>query len=105
MPSKNLADNSQHFWTNLDLWAVVGICLMGWLGRALVSKEPFDMRRCAGEGLLTAIGGVGLYAAGLLQGMTPLEMILFGCLTALGGLRALDWMMKAAVAIRKASNQ
>lgn len=103
MPEKELV-NGHSIWFDPEMWMIIGLFLTGYVARTLVSREPFDKRRFFGEAILTVIGAVGFYAAGLLQGMNPLQMIMFGCLGSLGGLRAIEWTIKAVIAIKKASS-
>ena len=80
--------------------AFIMLGLAGLIGRTLVSPEPLNWRRFAGEMILTAIGAVALYALGMLQGLTLWQMVLLGCGTSLGGLRALEWGVKIARAVK-----
>ena len=73
---------------------------MALLARHLVSSEPLDKRRLAGEAILSAIGAVVFWSAGLLQGMSTLQMVFFGSLAALGGVRAVEWGIKIAAAVK-----
>lgn len=104
MPEKELANGSQ-VWFDPNFWILISILLMGYLARTLASEEPFDKKRFFAESILTVIGGVLLYAAGLIQGLSFLEMVVFYCLTALGGVRTAEWVIKAVVAIKKANIQ
>lgn len=105
MPGKELAERvaagDHYFWLSPEFWTFLSIVLLGFLGRTLIGKEPLDKRQLAGEAILTAVGAVGMYAAGLLQGLSVLQMIVLGSLAALGGIRAFSWLLKAAIAIKK----
>ncbi|AZZ92762.1 hypothetical protein EUZ85_19350 [Hahella sp. KA22] len=94
------AAETSSIWTSKEFWTVLVLFVAGFVARTLVSQEPFDRKKFLGELILTAIGAVALYAAGALQGMSDLQMLMFGALGSLGGLRAVEWVIKAAAQVK-----
>ncbi len=78
------------------MWSVVGLFVLGTLARKLVSAEPFDARRFAGEVILSFLAALVLYFGGLLQGLGAWELIVMGALGGLGGVRSIEWTLKIA---------
>lgn len=101
MPDKNLIDpTTREMLVDPNFWTVLTMFCLAYLARTLVSKEPLDWKRLLGELILTAISAIALYSAGLLNGMSPLQMVFAGALGSLGGLRAVEWMIKIAIQIK-----
>jgi hypothetical protein len=75
---------SAEFWTVLWLW------LAATVGRHLVSDEEFKPRQVLGELTLACVGAVALYAFGVLNGFSPMKIVLIGGGLSLGGVRALS---------------
>jgi hypothetical protein len=74
--------------------------IIGVAGRALIANEPFDVKKFFGEVLLSLLGAEIIWSFGLMQGMTTHQMIFFGGLSAWGGLRSIQWVLKAANTIK-----
>jgi hypothetical protein len=85
------------------LWGFIAMVIFGTVGRILISDEPFILRRFIGELLLGFVAAVMLYAAGLLQGFTPLQLTVVGGLAGLGGVRVIEWIIKIAKKVKEAS--
>jgi len=101
MPDKNLIDpTTREMLVDPNFWMMLTLFCLAYLARTLVSKEPMDWRRLAGELILTAISAVVVYSAGLLNGMSPLQMLFAGALGSLGGLRAVEWLIKIAAQVK-----
>lgn len=81
-------------WGDPTLQTIVGVWLMGSIAKVLVSSEPFDPKKFAGELILACIGGFICYLTGVLRGEDPLHILLFGVLASLGGVRLLEWVIK-----------
>ncbi len=88
-------------WADRTFLTVVLMFAAGAAARVLVSGEPFNMRRFVAEMLFAFIGAVMLWSFGLLQGMTALQIIFFGSLGSLGGVRLIEWGIKIAKAVGK----
>lgn len=84
-------------------WMMLFLIVTGMLGRVLVSGEPFDAKKFAGEIALSIVGAAILYFYGILQSMSVPEMIIYGGLTGLGGVRLIEWVIKIIKAIRSAT--
>ena len=79
-----------------SLLTVIMLFIMGAVARALVSPEPLDWRRLVGEAILSAIGAVVVFNFGVIQGMSNPEIMLWGALGSLGGIRILEWVIRIA---------
>lgn len=91
---------------NLDdstMWSIVGLFLMGVLARTLISNEEFCARKFFGELLLASIGAVVMYSFGMMQNMTAVQIIFFGSLASLGGVRMIEWFIKIIERLKGAS--
>jgi len=93
--------NEAQIWFDEVLWSVVAMFLMGSMARTFVSEEPFDCKKFFGELLFSTIGAVIMYSAGLMQGMTEIQIVGFGAMASLGGVRMFEWFMKIAKGVRK----
>lgn len=101
MPEKELLSQATQFdWKDYTLWSIVGLFILGALARVLVSSEPFCWRRFLGEIILAAIGAVIFYSFGLMQGMNTIQIMFFGALSALGGVRLVEWGIKGFAKIK-----
>jgi len=83
------------------LLAILSFVTGGLLAKKLISDEAIDWRRFAGEWILALMGGVALWSAGVLEGLSLVHMILLGSAAGLGGVRALEWAVKLAMHIKK----
>lgn len=100
-PDKDQLDAIGQFsWQDRTLVALVTMAAFGYAFRFLVSGEPFNLRRFAGEMGISVMGAVGLYAAGIMQGMSIEQVMLLGIAAALGWLRLAEWLTKAALAVK-----
>lgn len=90
----NIASTQPWFWYSKMLWSIVILFVLGALARALVSNEPFDFRKFTGEIIISAIGAIIMYSLGLMQGMNEIQIVGFGALASLGGLRSIEWTLK-----------
>lgn len=96
-----IASTQPWFWYSKMLWSVVIMFVMGALARTLVSSEPFDCKKFAGEMIISAIGAVMMYSLGLMQGMNDIQIVGFGALASMGGLRGVEWILKLINKIKK----
>lgn len=97
MPSeKEAIERGIELWHSLDrnFLAITALLVLGTMARSLLSNEPFDFRKLLGELILGLIGAVLLYAFGMLQNMSPMQMLFLGALGGLGGVRSLEWVIK-----------
>lgn len=93
--------HKEQFHPQSTLLIVLALVVIGTLGRILVSDEKFDLKKLLGEMLLAGVGAIGLWAYGILQEFHPAEQVLYGSLLALGGVRALEWAIKAIRLIKQ----
>lgn len=93
---KDVAVESAWLWTDRLLWSVVGLFILGSMARTFVSNEPFDVKKFLGEVIFSAISAVIMYSMGLMQGMSEAQIVCFGALASLGGVRSVEWALKAA---------
>lgn len=91
------------FFTDLNLWAVFALVLIGLFARRLIAGERFDLGRLAGEAGLAFLAAVVLVAMGFLRGLGDLEFIVLGGLSGLGTVRAVTWAFQALAALKKVS--
>ena len=82
-------------------YAIFSFITAGLLAKKLISPERIDWRKFAGEWILAGLGAVALWAMGVLNGLTLLQMILVGTAAGLGGVRSLEWAIKIIMHIRK----
>ena len=95
MPEKELLTQASTFnWYDYTFWSVVTLFTLGVIAKALVSSEPFCARKFWGEIILAVIGAVLFFSFGLMQGMNPLQIMFFGALASLGGVRLIEWGIK-----------
>lgn len=87
-------------WSDRLLWSVVSLFALGTLGRILVSSEPFDLKRFLGELILSVISAIILFSFNLMQGMSPTQIVFFGALGSLGGVRMVEWVIKIAQRVK-----
>lgn len=86
------------------LWSIVTLFILGAVARALVSNEHFDARKFTGEVIIASIGAVIMYSLGLMQGMTEVQIVSFGALASLGGLRGIEWTLKIINTLQRTGN-
>lgn len=91
-------------WYDPVLWSVIAFFVMGSLGRILVSSDPFDPRKFAGEMILAIIGAIIIYSFNLMQGMSPVQIIFLGSLASLGGVRIIEWAIKFSQQVKKSGS-
>lgn len=91
----------EQFHPHSTLLIVLALVIVGTVGQMLVSDEKFDVKKMLGELLLAGVGAMGLWAYGILQEFHPAEQVLYGSLLALGGVRALEWVIKAIRLIKQ----
>lgn len=103
MPEKDTLGQVVLSWGDRLLWATIALFVIGSMARSLLSDEPFNPKKFAGEMLFAVIGAVTLWSFGLLQGMTPAQIVFLGSLGSLGGIRLLEWVMKIAKAVKRVS--
>ena len=97
---KEVVTSAFQWWSDPLLWSVIAMFILGTIGRILVSDEPFDPRKFFGELILAAIGAIILYSFNLMQGMTPIQIVFFGALGSLGGVRLIEWIIKIAKKVK-----
>lgn len=88
---------------NNAFFSVVLLLVMGVIARRLLDDGPISFRRFFAEILLAFLTGVVFYTFGVLQGLTTAQIILCGGLGGLGSVRMLEWAIKIALAVRRAS--
>ncbi len=101
MSDKQQVINEAWLWTDRTFWSITIMFLLGSMARTFVSNEPFDWKKFSGEMLFSLIGAVIMYSMGLMQGMTEVQIIFFGALSSLGGVRSMEWMIKIGRNIKK----
>jgi len=77
--------------------------MVGAAARTFISDEPFNAKKFTGEMLFAFIGAVVLYTFGVLQGMNTIEIIFFGGLGSLGGVRLVEWAIKIGKTVGKST--
>lgn len=68
--------------------------VLGSMARTFVSDEPFDGKKFMGEIIFSTIGAVMLFSMGLMQGMNEIQIVGFGSLASLGGVRTVEWALR-----------
>lgn len=102
-PVKHVLDaahNMGRFWANWNMWLLVMIGVATMYAKHLVKGERFDRRKFIGESILSVVGMIGCYAMGVLHGLAPVEIVAYGTLMCLGGVRALQWAIQGIGVIR-----
>lgn len=79
---------------------IVAFLTSGLLAKKLITDEAIDWRKFAGEWILAALGGIALWAVGMLQHFSLIQMVLVGTAAGLGGVRTMEWVVKLVVHIR-----
>lgn len=87
------------------LLALVLLLWAGVVARRLIGDEPVNIRKLIGELLLSAVFGVGLWALGLLQGLTGMQLIVLGAFASLGGGHSLDMALRLIGQVRGGRGQ
>lgn len=101
MPSNYNSPDVFWTWTDRMMWSIVAMFVLGSMARTFVSDEPFEPKKFFGEIIFSAIGAVMMYSMGLMQGMSQPQIICFGAMASLGGVRSFEWLMKIARKIRR----
>ena len=89
-----MPEKSAHFIFESPAWTLIALFVMAIVSRTLLSDEPFKLKKFAGEIVLAVIGAILLFSFGVLEGMTPPQLVLAGGLGSLGGVRLLEWGIK-----------
>ena len=97
------ATQTAMMWTDSTLWSVIGFAVLGTLARRLVEQEPFDRKKLAGEAILSTLAAIALYTGGLMQGLNEVQIVFGGALAGIGSVRALEWIIKGALAVKRGS--
>ena len=93
------------WWMDHTLWSIVALMIAGSVGRTLISPAKFNTKLFVGEVILSAVVAVLVFHLGLMQGMSFAQMLVFGALSSLGGLRLTQWFIKIAqTALSKEAN-
>lgn len=100
MPEREII-NGWAFFTDPTMWLLMTVSVLGTIGRVFTSQEPIDKRVLAGETIMAGIGAVGVYAAGLIKGYNPAEVILIGVLLTLGGIHSVQRAVQVFQYIQK----
>lgn len=104
MPEREAARQAAEFILSYrELLWILTLFILGAIAHTLISKEPFDLKRFTGELILASVAAVAMWAFGLMQGMSPIQMIFFGAMGGLGGVRLVEWGIKIAKAAREKS--
>lgn len=80
----------------LLLWA-------GVVARRLIGDEPVKVRKLVGELLLSTVFGTGLWALGMLQGLSGYQLIVLAAFASYGGGHALDTVLRLIAQVRGGS--
>lgn len=94
------AHDAGRFWSDWNMWVLVMVAVATMYAKHLVKGERFDRRKFVGETILSVVGMIGCYAMGILHGMAPVEIVAYGTLMSLGGVRLLQWAIQGVQAIR-----
>ncbi len=105
MPDKGTVVEGAWLWTDKLLWTIVGLFVFGSMARSLVSDEPFDVRKLIGELIFSGIAAIIMYSMGLMQGMNEYQIVCFGALGSLGGVRSVEWALKAMNQFKSAGSE
>lgn len=98
MPAKTLT-----FWQEPDLYIAMAVFSLALFAKQLMGGDPLDPKRLGGELILSCLGAAVFHALGLLQGMSGPEYWLLIFMSALGGVRSAEWLVKIAIALKKVS--
>lgn len=79
---------------------VAGLFVVAHVGRILATGEEFCLTKFIGEILLAIVGGIVMAAFGMMQDMNLAEMVFWGGLAGMGGVRMVEWMFKIAKRIK-----
>jgi hypothetical protein len=88
------------FWDDWNMWVLVMIAVTTLYAKHLLKGERLDYRKLVGEAILTVVGTIGIYGLGLLRGFSPTEIVVYGTLMSLGGVRALQWAIQGTRTLR-----
>ena len=103
MPNESInaiAEVQPWVWGNRMLWSFVAMFALGSVARTFVSNEPFDFKKFVGEIIFSVIGAVLMYSLGLMQNMNEVQIVGFGALASLGGVRSIEWVLRIARKIK-----
>ncbi len=98
MPAKTLS-----FWQDNDLYIAMAVFSLVLFAKQLIGGDPLDPKRLGGELILSCLGAGVFHALGLLQGLAGPEYWLMIFLSALGGVRSAEWLVKIIIALKKVS--
>jgi len=96
MSEEKIAAEQLLMWCNQGFWMVVSMFVAGSVGRTLVSGEAFDGKKLAGEIILSSLAAITLLSFNVMQGMSLPQIIFFGALGSMGGVRTIDWVIRFA---------
>ena len=102
-PEKEIAANIGNIQELKGPLIVAGLFVVAHLGRILATGEEFCLTKFIGEILLAVVGGIVMAAFGMMQGMSMPEMVFWGGLAGMGGVRMVEWMFKIAKRIKENS--
>jgi len=103
MPER-IINSEGWIWGDEMLWSIVCMFVLGSMARTFVSNEPFDCKKFGGEVIFSFIGAVMMYSAGLMQGMSEVQIVGFGAMASLGGVRMFEWFMRIAKNVKDAGS-
>lgn len=83
------------------LYAIILMLWLGVVAGRLIGDEPLNLKKLVGELLLSFLFGVGLWAFGLLQGLSGLQLIALAAFSALGGGRTIELLIRLIVQLKK----
>ena len=101
MPEKTTIDAAVDFWSDRHLYISMVVFMSVVLAYRLVGNEPVSIRRLIGELILALIGAGVFHSLGLMKGLIGPEYWLMIFLSALGGLRSIEWVLKVFIALKK----
>ena len=100
----NEAIRNGEIWLDSQLWTVVVMVVSGYVGRALGAGKPISRRQLISDFILMVLGGLLLYFSGLMRGLDPLEMMIFGLLGGLGSVRLLQYVAQIPRLLKQLNN-
>ena len=100
MPDKDLVTSAVETEFAREFLALVLMLVGAVVARALIADDVLDVRRLIGETILSVIGAVGIYYAGILQDLSMPEIIFMGACMSLGMVRGVQWLTVLLNALR-----
>jgi len=96
-----MLEKTTSFWSGIELYITMAVFGSVVFASRLVGDEPINPKRLTGELILSFVGAGVFHALGLMKGLTGPEYWLLIFLSALGGLRSIEWGVRIFVALKK----